>query len=50
MVKNGNNFTAELSNSYRYALSQTPQIDSVFPNRGGTGGGTRITIIGSGFT
>ena len=36
-------------NSYNYQASLTPVITGVNPKRGGTGGGTRLTISGSGF-
>ncbi|CAK8682966.1 unnamed protein product [Clavelina lepadiformis] len=36
--------------SYTYSGAQTPTITRVTPERGGTGGGTKITITGSGFT
>ncbi|XP_069115224.1 fibrocystin-L-like [Argopecten irradians] len=35
--------------SYTYDSTKTPAITSVSPSRGGTGGGTRITVAGSGF-
>ncbi|XP_033757813.1 fibrocystin-L-like [Pecten maximus] len=35
--------------SYTYDSTKTPEISSVTPQRGGTGGGTRITVAGSGF-
>uniref|UniRef100_H2YG49 Uncharacterized protein n=1 Tax=Ciona savignyi TaxID=51511 RepID=H2YG49_CIOSA len=37
------------SSQYEYATVVTPVISSVSPASGGTGGGTRITISGSGF-
>ena len=37
------------SNAFTYDRSLTPTVDSVSPLRGGTGGGTKITISGSGF-
>ncbi|CAK8682961.1 unnamed protein product [Clavelina lepadiformis] len=36
--------------NYTYSGAQTPTITGVTPGRGGTGGGTEITITGSGFT
>jgi len=48
MVSNGDN-TASLSDGYSYDQSLTPIIASVNPNSGGTGGGTPITITGTGF-
>ena len=41
------NFTKDAAFTYDRAL--TPTVASVSPVRGGTGGGTRITITGSGF-
>ncbi|XP_052830942.1 fibrocystin-L [Octopus bimaculoides] len=38
------------SNLYTYKESDTAQISSVLPNRGGTRGGTKLTITGSGFS
>ncbi|XP_021347967.1 fibrocystin-L-like [Mizuhopecten yessoensis] len=35
--------------SYTYDSTKTPEITGVTPTRGGTGGGTRITVSGSGF-
>ncbi|XP_021354106.1 fibrocystin-L-like [Mizuhopecten yessoensis] len=35
--------------SYTYDATKTPEITDVTPTRGGTGGGTRITVSGSGF-
>ena len=35
--------------AFQYDRSLTPTVDSVSPVRGGTGGGTKITISGSGF-
>ena len=37
------------SGSFTYRLSLTPTLTSVSPLRGGTGGGTLLTITGSGF-
>ena len=45
-----NSFSAILSNGYTYKLQMTSQIASVTPSRGGTGGGTILTILGSGFS
>jgi len=47
-IANGEN-TATLSNGYAYDQSLTPTITLVDPNSGGTGGGTSITITGTGF-
>lgn len=44
-----NGLTKTLSNAYTYDVSLTPDISGVSPSRGGTGGGTTITISGSGF-
>ncbi|KAL4228553.1 Fibrocystin-L [Mactra antiquata] len=41
--------TQSLTNAYTYDSSLTPTISSVDPTRGGTGGGTTLTITGSGF-
>ena len=35
--------------AFKYDRSLTPTVDSVNPVRGGTGGGTQITVLGSGF-
>lgn len=37
------------SSSFNYKLSLTPTLSSSSPARGGTGGGTLITIVGTGF-
>lgn len=34
---------------FNYVASITPQVTSASPLRGGTGGGTRITIVGTNF-
>ena len=34
---------------FTYRAGLTPTVDSVSPTRGGTGGGTTLTISGSGF-
>ncbi|XP_069118773.1 fibrocystin-L-like [Argopecten irradians] len=44
-----NNVTKLLMNSYTYDPALTPVIDDVTPTRGGTQGGTRLTISGSNF-
>lgn len=36
-------------NGYTYDGTITPSISSVEPRRGGTGGGTSVTITGEGF-
>ncbi|CAK8682976.1 unnamed protein product [Clavelina lepadiformis] len=43
-------FAITAGSSYTYSGAQTPTITGVSPERGGTGGGTEITINGSGFT
>ncbi|XP_054766411.2 fibrocystin-L-like [Lytechinus pictus] len=37
------------TDAYQYRRDMTPVIDSVFPARGGTGGGTTVTITGQDF-
>ncbi|OWF48084.1 Fibrocystin-L [Mizuhopecten yessoensis] len=44
-----NNVTETLADAYTYDPVLTPVIDDVTPKRGGTQGGTRITISGSNF-
>ena len=44
-----NGLSKILSNSYEYDADLTPSISGVSPSRGGTGGGTTITVAGSGF-
>uniref|UniRef100_A0A3Q3X6F5 Uncharacterized protein n=1 Tax=Mola mola TaxID=94237 RepID=A0A3Q3X6F5_MOLML len=39
-----------VSNGFTYKSQLTPMIAEVSPRRGGTAGGTRLTISGSGFT
>uniref|UniRef100_UPI0037E8D1AF fibrocystin-L-like n=1 Tax=Semicossyphus pulcher TaxID=241346 RepID=UPI0037E8D1AF len=39
-----------VSNGFTYKSQLTPVISKVSPHRGGTAGGTRITITGSGFS
>ena len=41
--------TVSLASSFTYDASLTPTITSTSPQRGGTGGGTLVTISGSGF-
>ncbi len=38
-----------LSTSFTYKAALTPTVSSVSPLRGGTGGGTTLTITGTGF-
>ena len=45
VVENGKTVTS----SFTYKLNLTPKLTSVSPKRGGTGGGTLLTIIGEGF-
>ena len=49
MLANGANVVM-MESAYSYAFSLTPNITKVSPDRGGTGGGTRITITGTGFS
>ncbi|XP_062842250.1 fibrocystin-L-like [Trichomycterus rosablanca] len=49
LVKN-NNGSVSVTNGYTYKTSLTPAIADVSPRRGGTAGGTRLTITGSGFS
>uniref|UniRef100_A0A8B9H868 Polycystic kidney and hepatic disease 1 (autosomal recessive)-like 1 n=1 Tax=Astyanax mexicanus TaxID=7994 RepID=A0A8B9H868_ASTMX len=44
------NGSANMSNGYTYRSSLTPNITNVSPRRGGTAGGTVLTITGSGFS
>ena len=44
-----NGLSKTSSNSYTYDGGLTPTISGVSPSRGGTGGGTTLTISGSGF-
>ncbi|KAA0710214.1 Fibrocystin-L Polycystic kidney and hepatic disease 1-like protein 1 [Triplophysa tibetana] len=48
-VMNGN-YTVNITAGYTYRSSLTPVITDVTPRRGGTAGGTRLTITGSGFS
>lgn len=41
--------SVNISNGYNYKSQLTPVITEVSPRRGGTAGGTRLTITGSGF-
>ncbi|XP_075128051.1 fibrocystin-L-like [Leptodactylus fuscus] len=49
MVMNGNN-SVQINNSFTYMSAFTPVISDVTPKRGGTAGGTRLTITGSQFS
>ena len=44
-----NGLTKTSSNAYTYDAGLTPTISGVSPSRGGTGGGTTLTVSGSGF-
>ncbi|XP_060067607.1 fibrocystin-L-like [Ylistrum balloti] len=44
-----NSVTETLENAYTYDPALTPVIDDVTPKRGGTQGGTKLTISGSNF-
>lgn len=37
------------TDAWQYDRTKTPMITSVSPERGGTGGGTNLTIVGTGF-
>ncbi|XP_075995316.1 PKHD1 like 1, tandem duplicate 1 [Genypterus blacodes] len=43
-------YAVNISNGYTYKSLLTPTIADVYPRRGGTAGGTRLTITGSGFS
>ncbi|XP_069813288.1 fibrocystin-L-like isoform X2 [Dendropsophus ebraccatus] len=49
IVKNGD-YSAQMNNSFTYSSALTPVIYDVTPKRGGTAGGTRLTITGSQFS
>ncbi|XP_051526679.1 fibrocystin-L-like [Myxocyprinus asiaticus] len=49
IVMNGG-YAVNLTSSYTYKSSLTPVITGVTPRRGGTAGGTRLTVTGSGFS
>ncbi|NP_001123871.1 PKHD1 like 1, tandem duplicate 2 isoform 1 precursor [Danio rerio] len=49
MVMNGGD-SVNLTSGYTYRSSLTPVITNITPRRGGTAGGTRLTITGSGFS
>lgn len=44
-----NGLTKTLTSAYTYNSALTPTITGVNPRRGGTGGGTTLTVSGSGF-
>jgi hypothetical protein len=44
-----NGLTKTLPGSYTYNAALTPTVSNVTPTRGGTGGGTSITVTGTGF-
>ena len=48
ILTTGNNSVVQ-SNGYTYSVTKTAQISDVTPRRGGTGGGTKVTITGQGF-
>ena len=48
-LSQANDASSISSSNYTYLASLTPQINSITPNSGGSGGGTEITIIGTGF-
>ncbi|XP_043545298.1 fibrocystin-L-like [Chiloscyllium plagiosum] len=48
VVVNGND-SSKVSNGFTYLSALTPVITTINPRRGGTGGGTKLTITGSGF-
>ncbi|TRY58767.1 hypothetical protein DNTS_034596, partial [Danionella cerebrum] len=50
VVVNVNGFKVNLTNGYTYRSSLTAVISNVTPRRGGTAGGTRLTVTGSGFS
>ncbi|XP_075681934.1 fibrocystin-L [Rhinoderma darwinii] len=49
-VVNGNGSNVQINNSFTYSSALTPSIYDVTPKRGGTAGGTRLTITGSQFS
>ncbi|XP_059501744.1 PKHD1 like 1, tandem duplicate 1 isoform X2 [Stegostoma tigrinum] len=49
VVVNGN-VSSKVHNGFTYSLALTPVITTISPRRGGTGGGTKLTITGSGFS
>ena len=49
MIVSVNSINKTLSSSFAYKAALTPTVSSVSPQRGGTGGGTTLTITGTGF-
>ncbi|KAK3107766.1 hypothetical protein FSP39_021797 [Pinctada imbricata] len=49
VVVTQNSVSKTLASGYTYDSSITPEITGVSPARGGTGGGTTLTVTGSGF-
>ncbi|XP_021354873.1 fibrocystin-L-like isoform X2 [Mizuhopecten yessoensis] len=49
VVVTSGSLSATLASSYTYDANLTPEVTSVRPGHGGTGGGTLVTIEGSGF-
>ncbi|XP_048215228.1 fibrocystin-L isoform X1 [Perognathus longimembris pacificus] len=49
IVKNGQD-SSPFSTLFTYTMSLTPLITEVSPRRGSTAGGTRLTVMGSGFS
>ncbi|XP_069478237.1 fibrocystin-L-like [Ambystoma mexicanum] len=43
-------FSVQLADAFNYSSALTPLVTSIYPKRGGTAGGTRLTITGSGFS
>ncbi|XP_064089363.1 fibrocystin-L-like [Macrobrachium nipponense] len=50
IVTNPGSATATLSSGFTYDQALTPAVTSVSPKRGGTAGGTVVTITGTGFS
>lgn len=49
VVTNANVMQSDDEVSYDYLLSETAVVTGVSPQRGGTGGGTEVTITGRNF-
>ncbi|KAK7084669.1 Fibrocystin-L [Halocaridina rubra] len=49
VVTNPDMSSAILANGFTYMQSLTPAVTAIFPVRGGTAGGTNLTITGTGF-